>query len=395
MGGWLRGGTVSLRPGSQVGLDNASLRAISGGSSRGLDRKVTQTARSSGVVRVAADMNPSFLASDGTLYLWRDNNVYKSSDWGATTTLVYTLPTGNVSNAKRLDSGRVIATSTDGKIYRSDTLGANFTLVHTFLTPGTRAHDLFGLDVWETIVLAAEYKVTGDVDNARRVYLSRDEGATWTQIFEAPNVSSLHIHDVKFDPYEDIIWVNTGDSSANRMTYWSDDWGETWQQAAALGSFPRQFTYTIPLPECVLFLTDQQEMSVYRYDRGKGPIVSANALQLELAYQLRATWPVGEVPIGSYAAIKYGSDAYTIFGWTQSGTNCFHPSKLIATRDGREFFVIWSEDRIPVTDAGYLRAILGVFGPDDSNNVAVRFYSKYDNVNRQVLKVPVPDWTSR
>jgi len=43
------------------------------------------------------------------------------------------------------------------------------------------------------------------------IWTSSDKGRTWRQAFEFPAGTVRHIHAVQFDPYENAIWVGTGD----------------------------------------------------------------------------------------------------------------------------------------------------------------------------------------
>ena len=66
----------------------------------------------------------------------------------------------------------------------------------------------------------------------RKAFMSTDLGQTWTTIYTQaifnnnPEINN-HIHAIKYDPFENRIWIGLGDSE-NSGIVWSDDMGVTW-----------------------------------------------------------------------------------------------------------------------------------------------------------------------
>lgn len=111
-------------------------------------------------------------------------------------------------------------------------------------------------------VLAAEYGKKTIPGNARKVYFSKDGGATFNVIFTGNEAVEYHIHAVHFDKYGGRIWVTNGDGAANRAIHFSDDLGLTWEHVPGW-----QPTSIMSFPKYVLFGADEKPMGVFRWSR--------------------------------------------------------------------------------------------------------------------------------
>jgi hypothetical protein len=59
------------------------------------------------------------------------------------------------------------------------------------------------------------------------VHRSTDEGRTWQTIFEFPAGRTRHVHGCFWDPYEERVWICTGDfDGENQMLVADEDFGE-------------------------------------------------------------------------------------------------------------------------------------------------------------------------
>lgn len=73
-----------------------------------------------------------------------------------------------------------------------------------------------------------EYSVNLDHKNETRLYRSRDNGMSFETVLTFPK-TVRHIHFVKYDRYEDCLWLGTGDADEECHLMRSVDDGETWE----------------------------------------------------------------------------------------------------------------------------------------------------------------------
>lgn len=327
-----------------------------------------------------------FLTPDGVVYASQGNDLRKSSDWGETWTSVDgTSEMPNITQVSKLHSGELIVATAGGFIYKSDPTEDNWQEVLAYGEgKGTTMQD-FGFQVYGDLVLCASY---GGEQLTNCVWLSRDAGETFDEILSLPGTAPgadpdpiLHFHDVKFDPYESLIWAVTGDeylegySQRNRIL-WSADWGATWTEWRGYRA-----TQIVPLPGCVLFISDEQSRtSVARYDR---PLAGTRAISEvtppdhlgeweDPKFGVRDTFFTYKVQTigtaagwGSNAAVTYGPDATAVFSWHQQAGREWAPV-IYATHDGVTFVVVWSA---PEAGGG----VNGVFGPDETGAYAASY----------------------
>lgn len=239
----------------------------------------------------------------------------------------------------------------------------------------------WGLSIHENIIVAAEYGPktpnwqgqTGLTQYARYVWMSLDYGKTWRQVFDlgayltsrgVASTDGMHMHGVAWDPYWDRLWVTFGDAASGLL--YSDDLGATWQTAdwngVATGGW--QAVGILPLPGCVLFGSDGPPNGIWRINRSEGK-KATGSYTFESAY---------EIP-GASSSLQYlchaihrvpqeGGDLW-LFGFgaeTQEAASC-----IVATRDGREFTLLWQDSQLNPSGRG-LRTIAG---PTLSGNLIV------------------------
>jgi len=80
-------------------------------------------------------------------------------------------------------------------------------------------------------IFFAEYLLNSDRSKAINLYRSDDNGITFDIIKTFPAGYIRHLHFVKWDSYEECLWLGTGDYGKNNMEnrlYRSDDNGDTW-----------------------------------------------------------------------------------------------------------------------------------------------------------------------
>lgn len=81
------------------------------------------------------------------------------------------------------------------------------------------------------IIFFAEYLLNSDRTKAVNLYRSDDNGMTFDIVKTFPAGDIRHLHFVKWDPYEECLWLGTGDYGKDNMEnrlYRSDDNGGTW-----------------------------------------------------------------------------------------------------------------------------------------------------------------------
>lgn len=327
----------------------------------------------------------------GSLYAYVGSNIKKSIDWGTNWTTLFTHPEGIIAaQVQKLDNGAVLAGFANGEIFLSDTSEANFAKVLQFTTAGTRPAAQFGTKAFQNFVVMGEYGPKTPPDNARIVYLSKDYGATWSPVFEGLQANEYHLHDVAYDPYNDVLWACVGDG-VNKNVHYSVDWGANWE--TVIGGNVCQFTQIIPLPNCVLFVTDDRYVSVWRWDRPKRGIQASTHVKIEPAYIIRRNTTNTGNPIATAAAVVYGDDAAAYFGFAEPITDVSMRGTVWATTDGYNFYRIWVDPDYPtrtVSPAG----IEAISGPSKDGFLAVNYVHKPEGQvpGSQLIKLATPTW---
>lgn len=319
-----------------------------------------------------------FLDSDGTLYgfeVAESRNLVKSNDWGATWSAVYTFESG-IEQVGKAKENLVVALS-GGKIFCSQDEGTTFT--ETFqMTQGSAFRD-FGFHTYDKIVLVGSY----GSNLSPEVYLSKDCGETWNTILQLPE-QYTHIHDVKFDPYEHLVWVTTGDGGPDDMIFWSDDYGKNWRKLE--NKIFMRTTQVMPLAECVLFGSDEyEEQSIYKHVRPKRGTWGVE-VKPEKVFFPKKDFPGNNMTWATNAAITYGEESKAYFGFVQSRHNVRVPSVVWET-DGIRFRPIWIEEKLPESDTLSSVGIGGVWGPDENGHLAVDLLSERDGFSHHLLKI--------
>lgn len=313
---------------------------------------------------------------------------------------------GTVNFIKKLDDGTLLAGVENAggtgyaklykgtaEVWNTSTLKFDVTWTEVFAldTSGVYFSMWFGLSIYKNIIVVGEY---GAHNVARHVYISRDYGNTWNKIFAAElddSGAGVHIHDVCYDPYSDVIWICTGDGYWAQNVYFSYDGGATWNKNYGYKESPSQFTQILPLPNCVLFTTDNtKHMAVYRCNRADIRAKKTH-LDLELAYTFYDNYDA-ESPIGTNGCVVYGKDACVYFGWAERYDVAKTKSPVIGTKDGYNFFVVWENETVTATTSSY-NGIFGVYGVSDNGNIAISYVNKEDGTTgKHSIIMQAPEW---
>jgi len=213
----------------------------------------------------------TFFGADGAALLSSTNvDSAATPNWAT----LYTFPTTNgstVTGFVELENGEAMVVTTESgrannlsRVYISSGWAANnasATWTETLYTIGGKIVPHYCLYDWTnakdgTVLISEEGphtlggvgNVVADVRKSRRVWLSKDFGATWNLIFDlvdyaatqgVPYPASVHMHGCAYDQDWGRIWVCYGDGTGdgksiagmgNTQVVYSDDNGATWQK---------------------------------------------------------------------------------------------------------------------------------------------------------------------
>ena len=338
---------------------------------------------------------------EGVFYGNAGAYIRKSTDGGDTwfTLNDSAFPAG-VQRVWKTEPGHILAFLSNGKTYSYNEDTKISTLVHTMESSDANLSATLGdLCVYENIVLMSEYGPNNAPDNGRRAYLSRDYGLTWEKIFEGflaseRPIKTWHIHGITYDPYDNIIWIVNGDSYINANVWYSTDWGKSWAKVWEDGFSNTQFTTVYPLPNCVLFGSDNHQTSVWRWDRPKQGISSVDKVQLEMAYEIHNNFN-GIEAIATSSAVTFGDKPALYFSYQfQRDDYNGEPAIIYATSDGYNFYQIWESDVSPTDNANNYLGITGITGPSVDGYLVAGYTHRYPGNTgaSNFLKIKEPDW---
>jgi hypothetical protein len=383
---------------------------------------------SHGVIGMAKDRATFYGALNQVLAFSTNADTNTSPTW----TTIFTFPSLQgqvVSSILELPNGEALVVCTQvgqnpnrSRLYKSS--GWNFgvgkltaTWTETLLTTGgtiIAEYAMHGFNVGKngTVVVAEGGSQTvggsgneaADVNKARRVWVSKDFGATWSQIFDVYTYgqsqgvaypAGMHVHGVAYDEDWDAIWVcygdNTGDSKTvagsgyTSVVYSYDDgvtWNklptpERWSNAGQLAA-TLQFIQPIVLKQSVIFTPDLTEpLAPFMYPklgyRRLGPPKMLSKMSSAVGFPVRKSDRDAKLPM------FFGG---VIFG-TQTGTVTV---PLIITEDDGFTWSRFTED-VPLqspalTGWGYNE----VFGPSINGKLVMRTRHSINNTaaNRHV-----------
>lgn len=79
-------------------------------------------------------------------------------------------------------------------------------------------------------IFFGEYTLNPQRDHDTCLYRSIDGGKSFHVILTFKNREVRHIHFVKWDPFEECLWLGTGDEDSENSLMRSNDFGETWEK---------------------------------------------------------------------------------------------------------------------------------------------------------------------
>src|SRR5690625_786743 len=329
---------------------------------------------------------PTTEKSDGTWYGETGNAFQKSADYGDTWEAVYQVGHDRARQIKALDDGTLLLITKDGKVYKSNDNESNFEEVVSLISPDVAMGESIGTDVFENFAFIVEYGGKGGEDPPRRAFMSNDYGMTWEKIFEEEVRDDYHVHDIAFDPYEELIWIVSGDNLGNSNVVVSDDFGVNWRYIYSYGECPNQFTSILPMANCVLFTSDNRHDSVYRWKRSSQGINSFHRIILEPAFTIIRENP-GSESFGTIGFVDHAGDGSAYFGYIQHHSNIRRKATVWATKDGINFYSIWTSAKFPESETGFV-GITHVSGIDENGYLAVGL----SGLGESALRLKKPKW---
>lgn len=190
---------------------------------------------------------PMFELSDGSWIGVDGASIVHSADRGANFTTRHTFAKSNVELFKTAQGSYIAiisdtatesdATEANGEIWRSVDECASWMKCADIVAGSTYTT---GFDSLGDVCYLTEYGGRTYPNNARRLYRSVNDGATWTMVKDFDDFnpgSDMHTHFVRIDPYtakdpvvySDLtIYVGTGDVDGSCGLYKSTDGGDTW-----------------------------------------------------------------------------------------------------------------------------------------------------------------------
>ncbi|WP_336104832.1 hypothetical protein [Mesobacillus zeae] len=247
--------------------------------------------------------DPRFLDNIGDGYLYGSNSrkLYRATSENGPWELITEFIAGDAINGIRMlgDGEVLVIRSTDG-LWKSAGWASNpltATWSQVLVTNGRVSQFSFDVDKASGWITATTY-INGDMTNSRYVWLSKDNGKTFTEIFDMldfePTIdkSHSHMHICSIDPFHNAttprIWISyhkTADDPTNntepvkRIKY-SDDGGQSWVAFSNAGYQP---VVGVATPEGMVFASDEDVVGLYIVRRKSNPA----DMKYELFYAVR------------------------------------------------------------------------------------------------------------
>lgn len=224
------------------------------------------------------------------------------------------------------------------QIWKSDKDENNLRKVVTLDTVSD-ANSFWGLEIYDHIILFAPYfRQPRKATETLNVYLSRDSGENWQEIFRAPAIDSWHFHGIKLDPYESRIWLLSGDGPDKTNIWFTDDWGGDWESLWPEGHAPVQFTDLAVLPNCLIFgMDDPKGRGYMRLDKPT-PRLTAGALK----FQIHEAYFLDKIGATVDATGRLFTESNVAYLPQESPRGL-----LTATMDGYDYYVLWDYTKQP------------------------------------------------
>ena len=243
-----------------------------------------------------------------------------------------------------LPSGGMVA-AVPGSIVTLRPNETQFRVTHK-ITRGTRPLHITAIP--GAGVFWGEYFDNADRDEVR-IYVSADEGATWTVAYTFPKRAIRHVHNVVHDPWENCLWLLTG------------DYGDECRIVRASYDF-RQVD--------IVLQGHQQARAVACVPTESGLYFSSDTpLEANAAYHLDRRGSLSQLAPLSSSSIygcRVGRDVFFSTMVEPSAKNTDRFVRIFGGRNGRDWrpLLDWQKDHWPMRLFQYGNAFL----PDGENN---------------------------
>lgn len=399
----------------------------------------TRTPKSPSPATITATLTDAGSLSTERVPLWVDRNgrlwgkrngsnlIYSDDDGATWSADQHFFPNGGIDSVRDLDDGEFLVgirgqvqatdVNTPGTVYYARlfrSAGANYGTTMNAATWSIVLQSEHGYNNFEqrmidglgSVWVAATYGPTTSTralvmasdGGPWRAWLSEDMGKTWAVCYDLRNFNSTnygstgaahtnmwdndHTHGVCYDPWEDRIWIANGDT--NDGVRYSEDHGKTWTLVVK-----EQPTVVTCNSEALIFTSDHSPNGVYtlpRFTRGQDPSFLFN----KLAYRIDTSGGVTVVGVTS----ARGNDgaiylAYAVVAGQNDG------ARLIATRDGYNFYEIWHDPATVVSGSNV--GFEQITGP--TKNGLLHGYldatTTHFSPNKTYWKATAPTWQAK
>lgn len=208
---------------------------------------------------------------------------------------------------------------------------------------------------------------------AVRAWMSTDDGATWTQIFDLrdrglPTTAGLHIHGIAYDPFDDRVFITSGDggnADGGQAAVWYCDGDKlsapVWNSIPAMQatSALTQVITVIPTASAVLFSPDSASLGIWRLPRrGYRRYGTASCVA-----------QIGAGIVGAHGWQNRDAVGAPLF-LTYYSSSISGPPSILVTNDGIAFTEAY---RGPTNTSNSAPGIFGCVGPDINGKVYANY----------------------
>jgi hypothetical protein len=339
-----------------------------------------------------ADANyryPGWLADDGLeAWTYSQTVLWRTDDQWATTDTVHTFSRG-VAGVRQCADGELLVSvqgdaSNEGELYKSSgysrTTGtaSSWNLVLTASNNDAYVTGDWNMWVGDGVCAVAEYGVkTPAGSNARKAYVSTDDGDTWSTILDI-TTDGHHYHGIAYDVVDDLMWVCYGDGpGAPSGIKYTAEWREVSPTWTAVSSAV-QPVGIYPMLERIVFGSDDGSNGPYYIDRDDlTTVVSAFDVTQDTTLTHLAGQPfrLGHSPVQPLL-LPYGP----VDGETGSG-------HLLGTWDGKRWWRLWTD-----TESYSGGRLMTAHGPDTDGNIVGYLYLDGRNAAGTRVTWTAPEW---
>lgn len=178
------------------------------------------------------------------------------------------------------------ASNVGGKVYRYADNTMTEVIADTVLTDGATSPAWSWTEA-NGMVFISEYRSSFTTDNARCVYMSRDDGLTWAKIHNPDNVTGRHLHQIVAASENGIttVYACYGDTTAKAMFKITDNGTASWTATEVTQPYTAvQPTAGIWIPETqkILFGQDASAPAIFTLDTS-GTFTPVHLLDINLS----------------------------------------------------------------------------------------------------------------